>query len=74
METNCTSTPKACHNSCVSADGLAIVWPAIAARRKKKPAIQTVAKKATKDYVEAGQEPPIVRVATWDSFIIVDAN
>jgi hypothetical protein len=41
---------------------------------KNEPAIQTVAKKATALHIEAGQAPPIVRVATWDRFIIVDAN
>ena len=38
---------------------------------KNLPAIENVAKKATADYIEAGQEPPIVRVATWQQFIIV---
>ena len=35
------------------------------------PAIENVAKKANADYIEAGQEPPVVRVATWEQFIIV---
>jgi hypothetical protein len=39
--------------------------------KKNKAAIERVAQKATADYVEAKQEPPIVRVATWDRFIIV---
>jgi hypothetical protein len=39
--------------------------------KKNKAAIENVAQKATADYVEAGQEPPIVRVATWARFIIV---
>lgn len=38
---------------------------------KNLPAIENVAKKAAADYVEAKQEPPIVRVATWGKFIIV---
>lgn len=38
---------------------------------KNKTAIENVAKKAAADYVDAGQEPPIVRVATWARFIIV---
>ena len=38
---------------------------------KNLPAIENVARKATADYIEAGQEPPIVRVATWQQFIIV---
>jgi hypothetical protein len=38
---------------------------------KNLPAIENVARKATADYVEAKQEPPIVRVATWAKFIIV---
>jgi hypothetical protein len=42
--------------------------------RKNKSAIEKVAKKAAKDYIEAGQTPPIVRVATWNRFIIVDAK
>jgi len=36
MKTNCTRTPHECHDACVSADGIGSVWPAIAARRKKK--------------------------------------
>jgi hypothetical protein len=39
--------------------------------KKNKTAIKNVAKKATADYIEAGQKPPIVRVATWARFIIV---
>jgi hypothetical protein len=39
--------------------------------KKNEPAIERVAKKATADYIEAKQEPPIVRVATWARFIIV---
>jgi hypothetical protein len=35
------------------------------------PAIESIAKKASADYIEAKQQPPIVRVATWDRFIIV---
>jgi hypothetical protein len=38
---------------------------------KNEAAIGTVAKKATADYIEAKQEPPVVRVATWARFIIV---
>ena len=38
---------------------------------KNKTAIERVAKKATADYVDAGQQPPVVRVATWKQFIIV---
>jgi len=38
---------------------------------KNKAAIENVAKKAAKDYIEAKQEPPVVRVATWKQFIIV---
>jgi hypothetical protein len=33
--------------------------------------IASVAKKATRDYVDAGQEPPVVRVATWKQFIVI---
>jgi hypothetical protein len=36
-----------------------------------KAAIENVAKKATEDYVAAGQAPPIVRVATWAKFIVI---
>jgi hypothetical protein len=39
--------------------------------KKNLPAIERVAKKATALHIEAGQEPPIVRVATWGKFIIV---
>ena len=39
--------------------------------RKNLPAIENVARKASADYIEAKQEPPIVRVATWQQFIIV---
>lgn len=38
---------------------------------KNLPAIENVAKKAAADYVAAGQEPPIVRVATWQQFIVI---
>ena len=38
---------------------------------KNLPAIENVARKATADYIEAGQEPPIVRVATWAKFIVI---
>ena len=38
---------------------------------KNLPAIERVAQKATALHVEAGQKPPIVRVATWARFIIV---
>jgi hypothetical protein len=38
---------------------------------KNKTAIENVAKKATALHIEAKQEPPIVRVATWAKFIIV---
>jgi hypothetical protein len=38
---------------------------------QNKTAIENVAKKAAADYVEAKQTPPIVRVATWDRFIVV---
>jgi len=38
---------------------------------KNKPAIERVAQKASADYIEAGQEPPVVRVATWGKFIVV---
>ena len=41
---------------------------------KNLPAIENVAKNAAADYVEAGQEPPIVRVATWKEFIVIDAQ
>ena len=36
-----------------------------------KAAIENVAKAASKDYIEAKQEPPIVRVATWAKFIVI---
>jgi hypothetical protein len=42
--------------------------------KKNKAAIENVAKKATALHIEAGQEPPIVRVATWDRFIVIDAQ
>jgi len=38
---------------------------------KNQAAIETVAKKATALHIEAGQKPPVVRVATWNRFIIV---
>jgi hypothetical protein len=38
---------------------------------KNKAAIETVAKKATALHVEAGQKPPVVRVATWKEFIVI---
>ena len=38
---------------------------------KNLPAIENVAKKATALHIEAKQEPPVVRVATWDRFIII---
>ena len=41
---------------------------------KNLPGIENVAKKATALHIEAGQEPPIVRVATWKEFIVIDAK
>ena len=41
---------------------------------KNKAAIENVAKKATALHIEAGQEPPVVRVATWKKFIVIDAK
>jgi hypothetical protein len=38
---------------------------------KNEAAIGNVAKKATRDYIEAGQKPPVVRVATWKEFIVI---
>lgn len=38
---------------------------------KNAAGIASVAKKATADYIAAGQEPPVVRVATWDRFIVI---
>ena len=38
---------------------------------KNLKAIENVAKKAAADYVEAGQKPPVVRVATWAKFIVI---
>jgi len=38
---------------------------------KNKAAIGIVARKAAALHVEANQTPPVVRVATWDQFIIV---
>lgn len=38
---------------------------------KNLPGIASVAKKATADYIAAGQEPPVVRVATWEKFIVM---
>ena len=38
---------------------------------KNLPGIENVAKKATALHIEAKQEPPVVRVATWSKFIIV---
>ena len=38
---------------------------------KNLPAIEIVAKKATALHIEAKQEPPIVRVATWGKFIVI---
>jgi hypothetical protein len=37
---------------------------------KNLPAIERVAKKASADYVEAKQTPPVVRVATWQRGIV----
>tara|TARA_R110000868_G_scaffold35553_2_gene127462 strand:+ start:564 stop:899 length:336 start_codon:yes stop_codon:yes gene_type:complete len=48
---------------------IAALCPACYARNES--GIATVAKKAAADYIEAKQEPPIVRVATWGKFIIV---
>lgn len=42
--------------------------------KKNKAAIENVAKKATALHIEAGQEPPVVRVATWKEFIIVKGD
>ena len=39
--------------------------------RKNLPAIENVARKAAADYIEANQEPPVVRVATWARFIVI---
>jgi len=39
--------------------------------KKNQPAIERVAKKATADYIAANQKPPVVRVATWNRFIVV---
>ena len=39
--------------------------------QKNKTAIERVSQTAAKDYIEAGQTPPIVRVATWGRFIFV---
>ena len=38
---------------------------------KNLKAIESVAKKAAADYVEAKQTPPVVRVATWEKFITI---
>ena len=38
---------------------------------KNLPAIENVATKATALHIEAKQEPPIVRVATWAKFIVI---
>ena len=38
---------------------------------KNKAAIEKVAKKAAADYIEAKQQPPVVRVATWSRFITI---
>ncbi len=38
---------------------------------KNEAAIRNVAKKATRDYVEAGQKPPVVRVATWKEYFMI---
>ena len=39
--------------------------------KKNLAAIENVAKEAAKDYIEAKQEPSIVRVATWAKFIVI---
>jgi hypothetical protein len=41
---------------------------------KNLPGIENVAKKATALHIEAKQEPPVVRVATWKEFIVIDAK
>ena len=38
---------------------------------KNAAGIASVAKRATADYLAAGQEPPVVRVATWKQFIVI---
>jgi hypothetical protein len=38
---------------------------------KNKAAIENVAKKSAANYIAAGQESPIVRVATWAKFIVI---
>ena len=38
---------------------------------KNKAAIENVATKAAALHIEAKQEPPVVRVATWDRFIVI---
>ena len=39
--------------------------------KKNEASIETVAKKATALHIEANQEPPVVRVATWERFIVI---
>lgn len=57
----------------VHADGteqtIAALCPDCCAKNMRE--IQIVAQKATALHVEAGQEPPIVRVATWAKFIVI---
>ena len=57
----------------VHADGkeetIATLCPACYA--KNEDSIGKVSKKATKDYVEAGQKAPVVRVATWKEYIVI---
>lgn len=38
---------------------------------KNAAGIASVAKKVSAEYREAGQEPPVVRVATWKQFIVI---
>ena len=57
----------------VHADGkeqtIAALCPECCAKNMRE--IQLVAQKATALHIEAKQEPPIVRVATWGKFIVI---
>ena len=41
---------------------------------KQAETLQNTVNKVAKDYVEAGQKPPVIRIATWSKSIVIAAQ
>ena len=41
---------------------------------KQEPALQNTVDKVAKDYIAAGQKPPVLRIATWAKSIVIEAK